>query len=524
MLLLGAVPAGCKGPAPTPDVASSQVVPLGVPGTASGLASAPEASVPRRPSAAPPRVALDGTSAPLPQHDAKVWVYSRAPKTWVFASPSPAANKIGYLRTGARLATGSAAVGREGCPGGWYGVAPAGFVCVGREATLAADDPIVRATRDYPPDVTRKLPYVYGTVRKPGPVYRSLPDAAALAKSEPDLAERMKTWLSAEGEVGASYAQHVWLGGRGQAPDPRAVWQERRTDGVPEFLLGGGVLSGGGADDAALSRMKPRVGYSFLTTWLYEGRRYGLTVEREIVPTDRLRPIQGSDFHGYLIGSEVKFPFAIVRTPTAHLWIKQGKGLADAGTVAYRASLSLTGKQQFFSGRLHFETTDGKWVSDQDASRFDPIKRMPKWGKSGERWIDVNVTKQALMLIDGEREVFATLVSTGEAGLEDPQHSTATKRGIFRIHTKHVTATMDSDAVGEEFELRDVPYVQYFADGYALHGAYWHDRFGTPKSHGCINLAPEDARRIFFFTEPEVPPGWHGALLPLKGTVVFVHP
>ena len=50
-----------------------------------------------------------------------------------------------------------------------------------------------------------------------------------------------------------------------------------------------------------------------------------------------------------------------------------------------------------------------------------------------------------------------------------------------------------------------------------------HDRFGVPKSHGCINLAPEDARRLFFFTEPEVPPGWHARLLPLKGTVVFVH-
>jgi hypothetical protein len=46
----------------------------------------------------------------------------------------------------------------------------------------------------------------------------------------------------------------------------------------------------------------------------------------------------------------------------------------------------------------------------------------------------------------------------------------------------------------------------------------------VPKSHGCINLAPEDARRLFFFTEPEVPEGWHARLLPLKGTVVFIHP
>ena len=167
----------------------------------------------------------------------------------------------------------------------------------------------------------------------------------------------------------------------------------------------------------------------------------------------------------------------------------------------------------------------GKWISDRDGSRLDPARRMPKWGKNGERWMDVNLTKQTVVLYEGEQAVYATLLSSGEAGLEDPQHTTATKRGIFRIHTKHLTATMSSDEVGETFELRDVPYVQYFdKEGYALHGAYWHDRFGTPKSHGCINLSPEDARRIFHFTEPRLPVGWHGVLLPLKGTVMFVHP
>ena len=84
---------------------------------------------------------------------------------------------------------------------------------------------------------------------------------------------------------------------------------------------------------------------------------------------------------------------------------------------------------------------------------------------------------------------------------------------------------MASDDVGEEFELRDVPYVQYFDDGgHAIHGAYWHDRFGVPKSHGCINLAPEDARRLFSFTEPALPDGWHGVLSARTGTVVFIHP
>jgi hypothetical protein len=272
--------------------------------------------------------------------------------------------------------------------------------------------------------------------------------------------------------------------------------------------------------------MRPKVGYSFLSTFLYQGRRYGLATDLSVLPTDRLRPIRGSEFRGVELGRDISLPFAFVRRSGVHFkrYDPKKNKLEEAGEAPYRAAIPLTGKRQFFRGRLHEETKDGLWLSDLAASRIDPAKRMPAWGKAGERWLDVNVTKQTLVAYDGEKPVFATLVSTGEAGLDDHERTTATKRGIFRIHTKHVSATMSSSEVGEEFELRDVPYVQYFEEGYALHGAYWHDRFGTPKSHGCINLSPEDARRIFYFTEPSLPTGWHGAQKALTGTVIFIHP
>jgi len=315
----------------------------------------------------------------------------------------------------------------------------------------------------------------------------------------------------------------VWFGSGQPLVDASQAWATQRSDPLPKFLeLASRAGSGG---PVVVDRMKPKVGYSLIETFLSSGRRYGVTSDLTLVPVDRLRPIQGSSFHGVEIGKEIELPFAFVRAPDA----KYGEYDARlhkfrvAGPAEYRSAVHLTGKQQFFHGHLHFEVEGGKWLSDQDASRIDPAKRMPAWGKNGEKWLDINVTKQTLVAYDGTKPVYATLISSGEAGLDDPEHSTATKRGIFRIHTKHLSTTMASDEVGEEFELRDVPYVQYFEDGYALHGAYWHDRFGVPKSHGCINLAPEDARRLFFFTEPEVPSGWHGRLLPLKGTVVFVH-
>jgi hypothetical protein len=475
-----------------------------------------------------PRVSLDGTFHPEPPQAPRPGprIYAKSLRAWVFATASASANKLGYLRAGASSATTAKAAGFDGCPGGWFPIEPEGFVCAGPAATTDAHDSVVVATQGTLPDVSHRLPYVYGTVRRPGPIYGRVPTETELAQAEPDLSERMSAWLAADGEVGAHYAPQVWLGGK-EPPDAAAAWQAHTSDPLPKFLSAGGTPTGVGAGGAAVvDHMKPKVGYSLLETFLSAGRRYGVTTDLTLVPIDRLRPIQGSSFHGVEIGKGVVLPFAFVRSPEAKYWSydERSHRFREAEAAEYRAAVHLTGKQRFFHGRLHFEVDGGRWLSDQDASRIDPARRMPAWGKNGEKWLDVNITKQTLVAYRGTEPVFATLISSGADGLDDPAHSTATKRGIFRIHTKHVSTTMASDEVGEEFELRDVPYVQYFEDGYALHGAYWHDRFGVPKSHGCINLAPEDARRLFFFTEPEVPVGWHARLLPLKGTVVFVHP
>jgi hypothetical protein len=508
-----------------PSVSASAPAPV-----ASEAAGAPPARPP-----VPALVSLSGAYQPPPPASAGAsdapLLYSRVAKTWIYERPSRKSAKLGYLRAGGSVRTSREAAGREDCAQGWYPVEPEGYVCLGPEATLDPSDPVVRAIAGLGANPSRKLPFIYGTVRRPGPIYARLPTRSELETAEPDIDERMQQWLGAEGEIGASYAQEVWLGAPGTPPDPRAAWQEKTSSPLPALLENSGsvptISSKRDPGSLVIERMRPRVGFAFLQTFLHEGRRYGLTVDLEILPTDRLRPIRGSDFHGYEIDKDVRFPFAIVRSDEARFWLwqKSSGRLMDAGAAAYRSAVQLSGKQQFFRGRLHYETADGKWLSDRDASRLDPARRMPAWGKNGEKWIDVNLTKQTLVLYAGTKPVYATLISSGEAGLEDPEHTTATKRGIFRIHTKHLSATMSSSEVGEEFELREVPYVQYFdREGYAMHGVYWHDRFGVPKSHGCINLAPEDARRIFYFTEPSVPSGWHGALLPLRGTVLFVHP
>jgi hypothetical protein len=416
--------------------------------------------------------------------------------------------------------------GKDGCSKGWLPVEPQGFVCADpTNSTQDLEHELLRALRRRP-DTAAPMPYLYGILRRGSPIYSRLPTRKQAAEAEPDLETHVKEWLGAEGENGASFRADSWLLGR-SAPAPADLWASRDSREIPWFLQDRAPpanLSGfPPVEGPVLARAKHHNGFAFVDTAVLEGRRYAISTQLFLLPVDRLRPIEGSSFHGVEIPGDIDFPFAFVRRAGPLFRLEGGKLVRDRDAER-RAVLKLTGKQKMFGSRLYYETSDQLWISDQHASRLDPAKKMPRWGKKGERWIDVNITKQTLVAYDGTRPVFATLVSTGEAGLGDPETSRATKRGIFRIHAKHLSATMDSDVVGEEFELRDIPYVQYFEGGYALHAAYWHDDFGKPRSHGCINLAPLDARRLFFFTEPALPDNWHGVRKALTGSVVFVHP
>lgn len=114
---------------------------------------------------------------------------------------------------------------------------------------------------------------------------------------------------------------------------------------------------------------------------------------------------------------------------------------------------------------------------------------MPDVGKQ-ERWIDVDLSSQTVTAYEGDEQVSTFLVSTGTW-----QHPTIT--GEFNIYVKYRYSNMS----GPGYFLPDVPYVMYFHDGYGLHGTYWHNNFGTPMSHGCINFRTEDAAWLFDFAE-----------------------
>ena len=103
-----------------------------------------------------------------------------------------------------------------------------------------------------------------------------------------------------------------------------------------------------------------------------------------------------------------------------------------------------------------------------------------------ERWIDVDLSQQMVYAYEGSQLVDSFLVSTGTSA-----HPTVT--GRYHIYVKYLF----DDMTGPGYYLPDVPYVMYFYSGYSLHGTYWHHNFGTPMSHGCINMYTPDAEWLF---------------------------
>jgi hypothetical protein len=420
-----------------------------------------------------------------------------AKETWVFAGPSSASRKLGYLRAGAVVERSIEAVRGRDCDGAWYRVAPEGFVCAGSAATLDVDHPLVGATSRRA-DRNAKLPYAYGMSLFPTPpFYAKVPSRAEQDRAEPGSAAR-----------------------RGRAA---TRWQDAPVEPVPELLR----VSAPGSDPTALLRGRAMVksGFAFLSFFDVEGRRFGLSADLDVMPLDRLEPIRPSAFSGVPLGDGVNLPLAFVMTKAARLYRGQpGAQLSSSGGLSYRQAVPLTGKRVQAGATGYYETTGGEWLRDEGVVFVSPMRTRPGWVAPGRTWIDVSILKQTLIAYEGEQPVYVTLVSTGVDGLGDPLETHSTVRGQFLIHTKHVTATMSGDEVGDEFDLRDVPYVMYFNEGYALHAAYWHDAFGKPRSHGCVNLSPEDARWIFEWSEPQVPEAWHGALSLRDGTLVHIHP
>jgi len=401
------------------------------------------------------------------------------PQLTIRKEPDPEAQVIGWLRWGERIRLKDETVRTSTCNTGWVALHPRGWACAGQGIDVGEEPPesdVQAARRD------RSLPYEYYFVKdRMTPQFHVLP-ARSHQRAAAEFAER--------------YLEHLDAGHERRAA--RHLESDARPAAVARFLERGFMV--------AATEVVTR-----------EQRRFARTPTGAFVREAQLERRALAEWRGVELGEDRSLPLPFVRR---NLEPRERRERWD-GEIVFARDLELP--------VIERHTIPEQWVArerqgDAFYHRFeDPSWAGPRYARDwfvgvaeaieapfdvdeDEPWVHVSLRHQTLVLYRGETPTFATLVSTGMA-----EHETPT--GVFHIRKKMVTDTMADlgpDAGDESYRIQDVPWTMYFEGSFALHAAFWHNRFGVQRSHGCINLSPADAHRIFRETWPQIPDGWHG--------------
>lgn len=535
----------------------------------------PSVPHPVEPPAPPPRpsaTAAETVAAATP--DAGAPAEPEAPKPWegpflgvlrsstgIYAQPSFRREfKIGYAEEGARVPVHPDPVDGDGCGSGWYRVVHGGYIC-GGHGTTKLDDPRLRNGRRRP-NLDEILPYKYARNTANGtPLYRSVPSSEQIRKYEPyrfkdepkapskgkaakpspapkqddavdertrqareDQARRMAALRAARramlGEAAAKKleaAEAVQPASlvAGSSPDAGGVqkeWWEDENANLHEL-----TLQDLQAQDSPVLAQRMVKGFYIAVDRQFEWnkRQWYRSTKGLVAPVDRFHAAPGPTFKGVELSEEWSLPIGWVygwnKSRAQYRIDPETKVVRRSGSLTRFSAVNLTGEELEVGKTTYVAAADGFWMRKRDLRIARPGS-VPADLRPDERWLDVNITTQTVILFEGTRPLYATLISSGKKH-NDPKRDHSTPTGEWRIETKHITATMDGDGSASDlpYSIEAVPYVMYYHKSYAVHGAFWHQNYGVRMSHGCVNLSPLDAKYIFFNTDPPVHEGWHGA-------------
>lgn len=416
-------------------------------------------------------------------------------KVNIFERPDMDSPRLGYLRMGQRKRVGDPQYSSDSCPKGWFKLPEGGFVCQGRGMLVGAKP---RYLRNAPPEprLDELDPYRHGFIRRDWtPVYKSLPTAEEIW--QPPTREE-------QGEEGEAVAGEP------------LIHSEEEVDGGVDYYK---------YTKKNFKKVKVLFSRGFWTSVaerLFDDQTkkyYYRTIKGNYVPGEAVHLVKSPTFKGYEVSGENPLPGAIVTDRHASFFTQrngQFRGIGPVERLAVYRVFEIAENR----GANYYKIEGDRWLKSTQTELFE-LRTPPEGASDKEKWILVNLSRQTLIAYDGTMPVYATMVSTGLAESEE----TVTPRGRFRINFKHVTDDMTGTVGDDEaYSVEDVPWVQYLHLNVALHGSFWHSSYGRPKSHGCINLAPADARWLFNWTDPQVPEGWHGvaATEQNKGTLVII--
>lgn len=213
------------------------------------------------------------------------------------------------------------------------------------------------------------------------------------------------------------------------------------------------------------------------------------------VAEDHITWADVSEFAGVEIKTQPKRPFAWMLAeayPSRYPGGPQDKSME----MIDRYTLMNIYGVEYVDGWEWYLVGPNQWIQQIRVAKVQPIERPDGVGEK-EHWIAADMYEQTIVAYEGDRMVFATLISSGL-----PRWST--REGLFQIYERH-EATRMSGAAGQVdfYFIEEVPYVMYYDGEIALHGTYWHDRFGYRQSHGCVNLSIMDSWWLFEWTKDE---------------------
>lgn len=212
----------------------------------------------------------------------------------------------------------------------------------------------------------------------------------------------------------------------------------------------------------------------------------------EFVNEEDIQLAQVSDFQGVETTSQPERPFDWVVQKVRPSSVPDGAPDPAFDKLPRYTFVEVYNSIQGKDDWIWYDIGDGRWVKQTHFSIVDVDPRPKEIGKN-EFWVEVDLFEQTFAAYEGDRLVYATLISSG-------LNRWPTNEGLFQVWDRFREYKM-SGAEGnvDYYFLEDVPYIMYFDDlnGIALHGTYWHDRFGFKHSHGCVNMPIKDAEWTF---------------------------
>ena len=212
----------------------------------------------------------------------------------------------------------------------------------------------------------------------------------------------------------------------------------------------------------------------------------------EFVHGDDLTPADPSDFRGVEVLQQPERPFGWVVQDVTPSREPDGEPDASFDKLIRFTFVQIYDAKQGEEDWIWYDIGNGRWVRQTYFSIVD-VNPRPEGVGENEFWSEVDLYEQTFAAYEGDRMVYATLISSG-------LNRWPTREGLFQVWERLDEYKM-SGAEGQPdyYFLEDIPYIMYFDSliGAAFHGTYWHDRFGYKHSHGCVNMPILDAEWTF---------------------------